>query len=362
MDEPLRVTAIVVNWNGAGQLTRCLDALVRQDHPDLDVLVVDNASTDGSRDLLRRYELERREIHARRGVGHPVEVLWNDTNRGFAGAVNQAFTRTDAPVVLVSNFDVRPREDYVSCALRGFEAGERVGAVQGKLLRTRRSPSGEPVIDTTGHVAFRTRLFRNRGEGEIDRGQWDEPGEVFGVSGALALYRREMLDDLAIPVGDRGEIFDEDLFAFWEDVDLDWRAAQRGWVVRYEPTAVAEHERGGAGPRRTARVEQLNFQNRLLTLIKNDSASRLLRDLPGFLVTTFLKAAELAITVPSAFAASFGGIRMVPRMLRKRRVIRERATVASSAVVDRWFGSFDYDRWVRTWWRRIRGVPPGTGV
>ncbi len=335
-----------------------------QDHPDLDILVVDNDSTDGSRDLLRRYEQERRLIHQQRGAGHPIEVVWNDTNRGFAGAVNQGLARTDAPAVLVSNFDVRPRPDYVRQALGALGAldqGDRVGAVQGKLLRTRRSPSGEEVIDTTGHVAFRTRLFRNRGEGEIDRGQWDEPGEVFGISGALALYRRAMLDDVALEVGVPGsrEVFDEDLFAFWEDVDLDWRAAQRGWTVRYEPTAVAEHERGGAGPRRTTHVEQLNFQNRLLTLIKNDSPSRFARDLPGFLLTTLLKAAELAVTVPVAFFGSFGGLRLVPRMLRKRRVIQQRATVPTEQVIDRWFEAFDYARWVRTWWRRIRGVRPG---
>lgn len=335
-----------------------------QDHPDLDIVVVDNASTDGSRDLLRRYEQERQLIHRQRGAGHPIQVVWNDTNRGFAGGVNQGLTRSDAPAVLVSNFDVRPRPDYVTRALAALDVDDRVGAVQGKLLRTRPSPSGDPVIDTTGHVAYRTRLFRNRGEGEIDRGQWDEPGEVFGISGALALYRRAMLDDVAIPVDDRDdgreEVFDEDLFAFWEDVDLDWRAARRGWTVRYEPGAVAEHERGGAGPRRTTRVEQLNFQNRLLTLIKNDSPSRFLRDLPGFLVTTILKAAELAVTVPAAFLRSFRGIGLVPRMLRKRRVIAERATVPTEQVIDRWFGTFDYGRWVRTWWRRIRGVPPGT--
>src|SRR5690606_29109153 len=92
---------------------------------------------------------------------------------------------------------------------------------------------GRRVLDTTGHVAFRTRLFRNRGEGQPDDGAYDRPDEVFGVSGALALYRLAALDDVALD----GQVYDEDLFAYWEDVDLDWRLQLRGWQAWYEPGA-----------------------------------------------------------------------------------------------------------------------------
>ena len=347
----MHVTAVVVNWNGAEHLEACLQALAAQDHAAFDVLVVDNASTDESRAVLEPWE----------GRTDPrVRVLWNRTNRGFAGAVNDALgVITDADAVLVCNPDSIPRPAYVATAVAALAADDRRGAVQGKLLRTERSPTGQPVIDTTGHVAFTTRLFRNRGEGEVDRGQWDQPGEVFGVSGALALYRRTMLEDVAIDVDGRREVFDEDLFAFWEDVDLDWRAAMRGWVCWYEPAAVAEHERGGAGPRRTARVEQLNWQNRLLVLAKNDTGAAILRALPGLLVTTVLKTGELLLTVPTAFVAALRDLGLVRVMVRKRPAVHGRATVPSSEVVDRWFQPFDYAGWVGTWWRRVRGVPVG---
>ena len=335
----MQVVAVVVNWNGAVHLPTCLDSLLAQDHDDLEIIVVDNASSDRSRTVLDSY--------AREGQ---VRVVWNATNRGFAGAANDGIRASAAPVVLLANPDVELRPDYVRTALAALQGDDRRGAVQGKLIRTRRSPAGERLIDTTGHVAFRTRLFRNRGEEEVDRGQWDQAGEVFGVSGALALYRREMLEDVAVD----GEVLDEDLFAFWEDVDLDWSAAMRGWSAWYEPAAVAEHERGGAGPRRTARVEQLNFQNRLLTLVKCDSGPRLLRHAPGVVLTTTLKALELLVTVPRAFVASFGALRLLPRMRAKRRVVMAQATVSSAAVIDRWFGRFDYGAWVRTWWRRTR--------
>lgn len=341
----MRVTAVVVNWNGGEQLARCLDALLAQDHPDLEVVVVDNASSDGSAAVLDRYEQ----------VDGTVQVVRHRTNRGFAGGANAGIAISDGEAVLVANFDVHPRPDYVRVAAAALAADPRRGAVQGKLLRAAPSPAGDPVVDTTGHRAFVTRLFRNRGEGEVDRGQHDRAGEVFGVSGALALYRRAMLDDIAVD----GEVFDEDLFAFFEDVDLDWRARLRGWSAWYEPEAVARHERGGAGPRRTRRVEQLNFRNRLLTVLKCDDAAALGRHLPGFLLTTGLKALELLVTHPVAFAGSLAGLRLVPAMLRKRRVVQGRATVGPSAVAALWFEPFDYAAWVRTWWQRVRGVPPG---
>lgn len=355
------VTAVVVNWNGADDLPTCIAALRAQTHLLVEIVVVDNASSDTSATVLETLVDSDHDV--------AVRVVWNATNRGFAGGANDGIEEAvaatpDVAAVLVCNPDVRPRTDYLAHAIAAMAADPSRGAIQGRLHRTVTTSEGEPIIDTTGHLAFATRLFRNRGEGEVDRGQWGTPGEVFGVSGALALYRREMLDDLAIEVARPGslarrEIFDEDLFAFWEDVDLDWRAAMRGWVTWYEPRAVALHERGGAGPRRTARVEQLNFQNRLLTLVKDDTWPAVLRSLPGLLVTTGLKGGELLLTVPSAFLAALREWRLIGVMRRKRRRVHGAATVPSRDVVDRWFQPFDYAAWVRTWWRRVRGVPVG---
>lgn len=332
----MRVTACVVNWNTAEHLPGCLDALTAQSHPDLDVVVVDNASVDGSREVVRRYP--------------DVRLVANATNRGFAGAANQGVAlarQAGSDAFLVANPDALPQPDYLATAVAALRADPRRAAVQGRLWRTGGGP--ERVLDTTGHLAFRTRLFRNRGEGQVDRGQFATPGEVFGVSGALALYSLAALDDVAVD----GEVFDEDLFAFWEDVDLDWRLALRGWSSWYEPAACAWHERGGAGPRRSALVEQLNFQNRLLVVIKNDSWPALARAFPGVALTTGLKAGELALTVPGAFLRSRAGLRLIPGALRRRRTIQAHATVDPEAVVARWFQAFDYALWVRTWWQRV---------
>lgn len=341
----MKVTACVVNWNTADHLPGVLGSLAAQRGADLDVLVVDNASRDGSAERVRR--------------GHPdVRLVVNDRNRGFAGAANQgveAAVAAGADALLLCNPDALLEPDYVARAAAALAADAGRGAVQGRLWRFRPGEDravGPRVLDTTGHLAFTTRLFRNRGEGTVDRGQYDAPGPVFGVSGALALYRLDALADVA----DQGEVFDEDLFAFWEDVDLDWRLALRGWTTWYAPDACAWHERGGAGARRSPLVEELNYANRLLVVLKNDSPRALARALPGVAGTTLLKTGELVLTVPSAFARASLRARLVPAALASRRRVQARAVVDPDVVVARWFAPFDYAGWVRTWWRRVGPV------
>ena len=336
----MKVTACVVSWNTAEHLRGVLDSLLAQTHADLEVVVVDNASADGSSTLARSYA--------------DVRLVANECNRGFAGAANQGVAlarRAGSDAFLVCNPDAILEPDYVAQAVKALGADRRRASVQGRLWRTSHNPDLDPkVIDTTGHLAFRTRLFRNRGEGMADVGQFDAPGPVFGVSGAVALYALAALDDVAC----EGEVFDEDLFAFWEDVDLDWRLQLRGFEAWYTPDACAWHERGGAGPRRSALVERLNFTNRFLVVLKNDDLAALGRALPGFGTTSLLKAGELALTVPSAFLRSAAAVRLVPRMLAKRRLVHARATVDPAAVIERWFEPFDYGLWIATWWRRVR--------
>ncbi len=334
----MRVTACVISWNSGPQLSGALETLTAQSGVDLDVVVVDNASADGSADVAR---------------AHGVEVVQNDGNTGFAFAANQGVdlaTRQGSDALLVCNFDVRLQPDYVARASAALAADPFRASVQGKLLRADAGPAGKPIIDTTGHTAFRTRLFRNRGEGTVDDGRFDRAEEVFGVSGAVALYRLDALHDVALD----GQVFAEDLFAYWEDVDLDWRLALRGWRCWYEPGALGWHERGGAGPRRSAIVERLNFVNRFLVIARNDDGAALARAFPGVLATSALKAGELAATVPSAFVAAVPELRRLRPALAQRRRIQAEARVDPASVVARWFEPFDYDAWVATWWARVR--------
>jgi GT2 family glycosyltransferase len=363
----VRVTAIVVAWNAAADLPGCLDALRAQDHPDLEVVVVDNASRDATPEVIRA------SLDASAGPGpggHPVRAVWNTTNRGFCGGVNDAMATIgdDVEAVLLVNPDATASSELVRRAVAVLAARPEVGTVQPRVRR--RAAAGAPAtIDTTGHVLTSARLIGNRGEGELDDGRYPE-GEVFGASGALVLHRRAMLDDVAWEPrptsGDAAaggarpravtEYLTEDLFAYFDDVELDWRARLHGWRAWYEPTAVAVHERGGAGPRRTTRVEALNHTNRLLVLITCDDPRSLLRSGPSVLVTSLLKTLELALTVPSALPEAFARFRLVPAAWQRRRALQRRArTVPFGEVTARFVEPFRWRPWVATWWRRTRG-------
>lgn len=346
----MRVTAVVVAWRAAASLPACLEALDAQDHRDLEIVVVDNASGDGTLELLR--DLADRSRHV-------LRVVENDTNRGFAGGVNDALAVVDAEAVLLVNPDAVPAPDLVSRCVAALAADPGRGSIQPKLHRTTPVADGVPMIDTTGHELTTARLVRNRGEGEPDRGQYQRSGEVFGASGAVVLHRRAMLDDVAWRHADGStEVMTEDLFAFFDDVDLDWRARLRGWSAWYEPAAVAEHERGGAGPRRTVEVEALNWANRLLVIATCDDRRSLVRALPLVAATTALKTVELTVTVPAAVLPAVRRLRLLGRCRWRRRQLMARARVPPQQVVARWAEPFAWGPWVAGWWRRARRKLP----
>lgn len=343
----MRVAAVVVAWNSAGHLGPLLESLAAQTHTDLEVVVVDNASSDASVAVV--------ETARARAMGPRIRLVRNATNRGFCGGVNDALGVLDPAVeaVLLSNPDVVLAADLVARCVDRLAADPACGSVQPRVRRAVPRVDGRVVLDTTGHVLTRPRLVRNRGEGEPDDDHVPA-GEVFGASGACVLHRRTMLESVRWR---SGEVLTEDLVAYFDDVELDWRARRLGWTAWYEPAAVAVHERGGAGPRRTTRVESLNLANRLLVLATCDRPRP--SAWPSIAVTTLLKALELTVTVPRAWPGALRQLRYLPAARRRRAELDAMAILDARAVADRWAQPLAWGRWVATWWRRIRGRAPG---
>lgn len=342
-DAPLGVTAVVVTYDSAQHVEGCLEALVAQDHP-VGIVVVDNGSGDRSVELARRCAAE-----------HPgrIDVVPLATNTGFSAAVNRAIETSDADAVLLVNPDARLAGDHVGHLARALAADGRLGSVQGTLWRPRRA--GLPArIDSTGHRAFVTRLFGNRDEGRTTP---SPGGEVFGVTGAAALHRRAMLDDIAVPRPDGSlEWLDETMFAYWDDVDLDWRARLRGWRAAHVPEAVGVHERGGAGARRSHFVEECNAANRLLLLAKLDHRPSLARVLPAVVLGTGLKLLWLGLTKPSVLPRVVRRVAQGWRPTMERREHALATAMVNPATVVAGFESFDWRAWVRRWWDRVRSA------
>jgi GT2 family glycosyltransferase len=253
------VSVLITTFNSAQFIERCLDSVERQSYRPLEIIVVDNASTDVTQELL-----------AKRGT--EVQVFYNDTNIGFAAAQNQAARAAKGNWLLSLNPDVVLSPNFIAEAVSMGERDSKVGAVCGKLLRW--NPGSDPefsdVVDSTGIYFLPNLRHLDRGAGEADRGQFEAAEYVFGATGAAALYRRSMIKDVSVA----GEFFDEQFFAYREDADLAWRAQLMGWRCLYAPRALAWHVRRVTPERRSELPKEINWhsvKNRFLMRAKNIS-------------------------------------------------------------------------------------------
>lgn len=346
-----RVSVHLVTWNSRKPLPDALDSLRAQTFREFTLTVVDNASTDGSVDCVRERFPE-------------ATVLRNFKNLGFSRAHNQAIGMARARwaaedkqgktamnrYVLVMNPDVIMEPDFLEKLVAGVDGRSEIGSACGKLLRAfaRRDEQEDPrrteTIDSAGIALKRTRRAVDRGAGETDGPEYAKPREVFGPSGALALYRFEALEDAA----ETGEIFDEDFFAYKEDVDLAWRLRLLGWKSAYVPSAVGYHYRGaGSGENegafsrlrgrlgRSTLVNRLSTRNQLLLLAKNEHWINGLLYAPLVAPVEFLKFLATLFAAPSVLPAYGQALLLLPKTLKKRRRIMARRKL-SAAQMRKW--------------------------
>ena len=317
-----RVSIVLVTWNSAPYLRRCLDGILQQTYRDRELLVVDNASTDSSVDLV---------------APHATRVIRNETNRGFSAAVNQALAAASGELLLILNPDCYLEAEYVERLVEVFDDA-RVGSATGMLLRAH-GWDIEPtnVIDSMG-----IRMTRNGRHLDLHQGapaNRQPPTanrfEVFGVSGAAAMHRVAFLRDVSID----GEALDEDFFAYREDADLAWRGQLRGWKAVCEPRAIGYHVRRvtpSARRRLPAEVNLHSVKNRFLLRMKNQGAYLALRNLPFELLRDLIVIVA-SLTVERSSLPAFAWLwRNRRRVLAKRRAIQSRRTVSDRDLA-KWF-------------------------
>jgi GT2 family glycosyltransferase len=251
------VSVTIVTYNSGRFIKRCLESVLEQKYPNLEVIVIDNASTDGTVDLLEQFENQCR-------------IYYNDENIGFAAAQNQAIGLSSGEWVLTLNPDVLLLKNFIQALVEAGQMDTKVGTVCGKLLTIRASFDlpDKQLVDSTG--IYFTPMLRHldRGSQEIDNGHYLNFEYVFGATAAAALYRRQMIDDISV----LGEFFDPDFFVYREDADVAWRAQLMSWRCIYTPLARGYHVRNVLPGNRRALPPEINMhsvKNRFLLRIKN---------------------------------------------------------------------------------------------
>ncbi len=279
-----RISVHIVAWNSMRFLPDLLKSLSEQTFQDFSVLVIDNGSTDGVEAFLREQYPQ-------------ITFLRNVRNLGFSAAHNQGIRYAlerwpkedwSDRFILVTNPDLIFEPNCLERLVASADVHPEAGTFGPKLRRafgenlhdeTLQETVKSDLIDSTGLRARKNRTVADRGAGEMDEGQYDEAVEIFGVSGALALYRAQALQDARF----EDEFFDHDFFAYKEDVDLAWRLQHLGWSARFVPDAVAFHYRGMYGKEKMGLWERMrnrrnksrlrsyySNRNHWLVLLKNE--------------------------------------------------------------------------------------------
>jgi GT2 family glycosyltransferase len=240
--EPPAASVVIPNWNGAHHLPVCLDALRAQTYPHVEVILVDNGSTDGSQVLVQEQYPE-------------VRLLALDHNLGLTGGNNAGFRAAQGEILISLNNDTEADPRFVEALVTALVEHPEAGMAASKMLLFDQRDTLHSAGDGYGvdGIPF------NRGVWQQDEGQFDEPGWVFGGCGGAVAYRRAMLDDVGL--------FDESFFMYCEDVDLNWRAQLAGWRCRYTPGAVLYHKLSATGGGRIASF--YTGRNTLWVIAKN---------------------------------------------------------------------------------------------
>lgn len=271
------VSVVIVTCAVKDYLKHCLDSLKGQTHQALEIIAIDDSlRQDSCKDIS--------------GSFPEIKLSINKQRLFYGGSLNKGIEASKGDFILCLNDDVVLDRSFIENALKAFFLDSRIGMVSGKILR-----QDGKTIDSTGLFLTFWRTAKERGYGSIDNGRFEKEGYIFGVSGAVAFYRKKMLDKIK-----EKEYFDPTFGLFYEDLDIAWRAQRAGWKGYYIPSAIAYHLRGGtvrqeSGINKPCARRFLEdalhadlIRNRYATINKNESPLGFLLHLPAILMYEIL--------------------------------------------------------------------------
>ena len=246
----MKIAVVILNWNGTKLLEQFLPSIVKYS-PEADIYVADNASTDDSVTFVK--------------ANFPrIKIIQNESNFGFAQGYNEALKHIDTEIYALVNSDIEVTENWLKPIIETFENEPKTAVIQPKILDFKRKDYFEYAgaaggfMDKYGYMFCRGRIFETL---EKDNGQYDDNCEIFWASGACFFIRNSVYKEL------KG--FDADFFAHQEEIDLCWRALNKGFVIRYNSKSKVYHVGGATLQHGNPKKTFLNFRNSLLMMVKN---------------------------------------------------------------------------------------------
>lgn len=374
-----KIAIIILNWNGWRNTIECLESLYQINYTNYDVIVVDNGSEDESVKKIKEYCNGKIKIETKFFKYNPREkpieiieyteeevvcyggnesnsknhvpnkkmtLIRNNKNYGFAKGNNigirHALRALNPEYVLLLNNDTVVDKEFLIELAKTAESNKKIGMLATKLLFY----ENPKVINSVGTIIFRDGSAAHLGGREIDMGQYDQPFETFAPCAAASLYRSEMLKEIGL--------FDEDFFAYMEDVDLGWRARLAGWSCFFSPKSLVYHKHSASSkPHSKFKLYQIE-RNRLLIVLKN-YPMKYIGLLPVFnfhrYILIFLvtkRNNEISkycsnIGISSIFITLLKSwidfIRYAPKFLSKRKQVHELKNV-NDVEIEEWFKKF----------------------
>ncbi len=292
----MKASVVIPNYNGEKYIETCLDSLLAMQFRDYELIIIDNASTDGSLEMIR-------------GRKEPMVLIENTKNLGFAAAVNQGIRKAQGEYVALLNNDVEVDDNWLGNLCKAMSRRKNTFAVSSKMLRYYE----RDIIDDAGDGYNIFGWAFKIGDG-LPKDRYDNFREVFSACGGAAIYNRRMLNHIGL--------FDESFFAYMEDVDISFRARLKGYRIFYDPKSIVFHIGSAtSGSKYNEFKIRLASRNNVFVIWKNMPLPLLIINLPFIIIGELIK---IAFFVRSGYSGTYVINKLAAlRMLKEHTRIRK---------------------------------------
>ena len=315
-----KVAIIILNWNGKYYTIECIESLKKIIYLNYEIILVDNGSKDDSVKCLKdRYP--------------DIKIIINKKNLGFAEgnniAIKAILKNKYVRYIALLNNDTKVEPYWLEELISVAESDKKIGACQSKIL----SMSDPSILDAVGISISKNGEAIQEGYKTRDVGQYEQVREIFGPCAGAVLYRREMLSKIGL--------FDEDFFAYYEDVDIAFRARFAKWKCAYVPKSIVYHAHSGTLGKKSSLKFYFLTRNEYYYKIKNLPTDILIRFFIKrpivliFIILKFIKKKEFKL-IHLYLKGNFDAVKNIFKMLKKRKIIQTTKLIQDKEL-KRWF-------------------------